>query len=260
MQYKPLKKFGQNFLIQPAIAQKIVNALNISHEDQVIEIGPGTGILTECIIQKYPAEFHAVEIDRNLAAELTRKFTDNIRILESDFLKLNLSDVISAKYKTKIIGNIPYNITSPILFKLLEHHRVIECAVFMMQKEVAKRIVADKGTKDYGILSVMMRTYANVNYLFEVNRKNFRPIPKVDSAIVKFIFLNEIEGIENLKLYKQIVRHVFNFRRKMLRNSLSRIFAQSIVTSLDNFDLTQRPEQLSVDELKLLANKVNQII
>lgn len=260
MQHRALKKFGQNFLTQPAIAQKIVDALHISEEDQVIEIGPGKGILTRLINEKNPALFHAIEIDKTLAGSLRELYNDQPKIIEQDFLQINLSDLIDPKLKTKVIGNIPYNITSPILFKLIDHFEEIDCTVLMMQKEVAKRISAKVGTKDYGILSVLQQSFADVEYLFEVKNKNFNPVPKVDSAIVKLTYFQAVEGVKNLQLYRTIVRGVFNYRRKMLRNSLSRIFDQSIVTLLIQFDLTRRPEQLTIQDFKHLANTIDPLI
>ncbi len=258
--YKPLKKFGQNFLTQPAIAHNIVKALNISSDDTIIEIGPGPGVLTKNIISLKPQKYFAVEIDRRWAEELSTQFKNQISIQNVDFLQWDLSPILKENQKVKIIGNIPYNITSPILFKLLDHYSELETAVVMMQKEVAKRIVSGSGTKDYGILSILIQTFADVEYLFEVGRKNFNPVPKVDSAVLKINFLDKVMGIENFKLYRQIVRGTFNYRRKMLRNSLGRIFDQTIVSSLDEFDLTLRPEQLTIERFKQLSNTVNQLI
>ena len=140
MQHRPLKKFGQNFLTQPAIAQKIVDALQITGEDQIIEIGPGKGILTDLIVEKQPAIFTAIEIDRNLAKEITTKYHDHLTLIEQDFLQLNLSEIFSPERKAKIVGNIPYNITSPILFKLIDHFREINCVVLMMQKDCIRAL------------------------------------------------------------------------------------------------------------------------
>lgn len=260
MHHKPLKKFGQNFLTQPAIAEKIVNTLHISDKDQIIEIGPGKGILTDHIAVKHPAAFTAIEIDINLAKKLEKKFSGFVNIVEKDILEINLSELFLPGKKTKVIGNIPYNITSPIIFKLIDHYSEIDCAVLMMQKEVAKRIVASTGTKDYGILSVILQTYCKPEYLFDVGNKNFNPVPKVDSAVIKLNFIHNVKGVDNIELFRRIVRGVFNTRRKMIRNSLTRIFDQSIVTSLNNFDLTKRPEQLSVDNFKKLANTINKMI
>jgi len=259
MHHKPLKKFGQNFLTQPLIAEKIIQAININSTDHILEIGPGTGILTSIIINKRPARFTAVEIDRNLAGQLHEKYPDRLNLLQEDFLNIDLSG-LSSPGKLKIIGNIPYNITSPILFKMIDHFKEIGSAVLMMQKEVAKRIVAEKSTKDYGILSVILQTFASVDYLFEVGRNNFSPVPGVDSAVVRMNFIHQITDVDNMELYRKIVRAVFNYRRKMLRNSLIRIFGQSIVTSLYNFDLTRRPEEFSISDFKKLANSINKMI
>jgi len=216
-------------------------------------------IVSENIIVQRPEKYFAVEIDKRLAAELSSKYNDQIIIFNTDFLDWDMVSIFEEHKKVKVIGNIPYNITSPILFKLIDHFEKIDCAVVMMQKEVAKRIASSSGTKEYGILSILIQTFAEVDYLFEVSRTNFKPEPKVDSAVVKFSFRNKIEGIDNLKLYRQIVRGTFNYRRKMLRNSLGRIFDQTIVSSLDDFDLTRRPEQLTIDEFKQLSNAVNKI-
>jgi 16S rRNA (adenine1518-N6/adenine1519-N6)-dimethyltransferase len=259
LKHRPLKRFGQNFLIQPTVADKIISVLNISAGDCVIEIGPGTGVLTEGIIHKSPAKYFAIEIDRNLAAFLREKFIDKVTIFEQDFLEWDFS-VVSTCDSVKVIGNIPYNITSPILFRLTDYHSKLDSAVIMMQKEVAKRVAAFPGNKDYGILSIMMQTYADITYLFEIAAANFKPMPQVDSAVVKFNFIRQPEGIDNPDLFKRIVRSVFNNRRKMLRNTLSRIFPKTVVSSLSLFDLTKRPEELSLSDFKALANKVNSLL
>ncbi|KAA3615084.1 MAG: ribosomal RNA small subunit methyltransferase A [Calditrichaeota bacterium] len=257
--HKPLKKFGQNFLTQPAIARNIVKALQINNQDTIIEIGPGPGVLSEIIISQKPKNYFAIEIDKRWAHDLSTRFGNEIVILNVDFLEWDFTSIIEEKKNIKIIGNIPYNITSPILFKLLDHFSKLDCAVVMMQKEVAKRIVSEPGIKDFGILSILTQTFAQVEWLFEVGRKNFKPEPKVDSAVVKFNFFDRTDGIDNLKLFKQTVRGTFNYRRKMLRNSLGRIFDQTIVSSLDNYDLTRRPEQLTIAEFKELSNTINRM-
>jgi len=258
--HKPLKKFGQNFLTQPTIAFNIVKALSINNKDLVIEIGPGPGVLCETIISLKPQKYYAIEIDRRWAEDLSAKYADQISILNADFLEMDLQPFFGENKNVKVIGNIPYNITSPILFKLLDHFSELDSAVVMMQKEVAKRITSNSGTKEYGILSILMQTFADVEYLFDVGRKNFKPEPKVDSAVVKFNFFDNVEGIENLELFRKTVRGTFNYRRKMLRNSLGRIFDQTIVSSLDDYDLTRRPEQLTIDGFKQLSNTINQLV
>ncbi len=257
---KPLKKFGQNFLTNPHYQQKIVAALDIQSSDNILEIGPGKGALTEIIVHAACHRFCAVEIDRRWCEELRQKFGSEIEIIEDDFLNLDLiSCCREADKKLKIIGNIPYNITSPILFKLIDNFRIVKTAVLMTQKEVAQRIAAPPGNKAYGILSVISQTYGEVEFLFNVKRGNFFPVPSVDSAVLRINFFEKLCGIENVDLFRQLVRGVFNYRRKMLRNSLSRIFDNGIVNSLNSVSLEARPESLSVQDFKNLANEINSI-
>lgn len=260
MQHIPLKKFGQNFLTQPAIAYKIVDALQISQSDTVIEIGPGPGTLTGFILEKKPRSFIAVEVDPRWAEHLKKEFGKSVQVIAEDFLKTDLLPFFSDDTSTKIIGNIPYNITSPILFKLLDYFPRINTSVLMMQREVARRIASNPGSKEWGILSVLMQTFADVKLMFDVSHKNFRPAPKVDSSVLRFDYFKQISDIDNPALYKKIIRTAFNYRRKMLRNSLSRMFDQSIVSSIDFIDLSRRPEQLSISEFKQLSNKINQVL
>jgi 16S rRNA (adenine1518-N6/adenine1519-N6)-dimethyltransferase len=258
---RPKKRFSQNFLQNPHYQKKIVDALNIDSDDTIIEIGPGQGALTQQIITANPAHYYAIEIDTNLANELKNHFKDDITILQQDFLEFNFTSIpeLNAK-KIKIIGNVPYHITSPILFKLIDNYKNINIAVLMIQKEVARRVTACHGNKEYGILSVISQTYSEVEYLFEVKRGNFFPAPDVDSAVIRLNFNNEITGIEDEPLFRKLVRTTFNYRRKMLRNSLCRIFDKSVVYSILSDYLDRRPEQLSVDDFKILSNSLNQVL
>ncbi len=251
---RPLKRLGQNFLTSVHIQKKIVAALEITPADVVLEIGPGKGALSEHIIAGKPKAFYAVEVDRRWCDHLDERFAGRIAILNEDFLELDLKRFGA---RLKIIGNIPYNITSPIFFKLVEEHAIIHSAVLMVQKEVARRLTAPPGGKDYGILSVVAQSYAAVRYLFEVRRGNFFPRPEVDSAVIRLVFHKTLDGADNAELFRRIVRHCFNYRRKMLRNSLSRIFDKSIVYSLTAIDLNLRPEQLTVQDFKELSNELN---
>ncbi|HES58925.1 MAG TPA: ribosomal RNA small subunit methyltransferase A [Caldithrix sp.] len=257
---RPKKRFSQNFLQNPHYQKKIVDALEIKPDDIVIEIGPGQGAITQHIIKAKPRQYYAIEIDTTLAEKLTAKFPDQIKIITQDFLEFEFNSIAeSADSKLKIIGNLPYHITSPILFKLIENYTIIGRAVLMIQKEVAKRISAAHDNKEYGILSVISQVYAQVEYLFEVKRGNFYPVPAVDSAVIQLTFYNELEGIENESLFRKIVRETFNYRRKMLRNSLGRIFDKTVVYSISSDYLGRRPEQLSVNEFKTLSNLLNQV-
>jgi len=257
---RPLKRFGQNFLTSPALQKKIVSALNITPQDFIVEIGPGKGALSQYIMAAKPRRLWAVEIDRRWTGFLQERLSGPVSIIESDFLTVDLNKLFTqADRRLKIIGNIPYNITSPILFKLIDAFQILDCAVLMTQKEVARRITARPATKDYGILSVISQTYARSDFLFTVKSGNFFPLPKVDSAVVRLKFYNQLSQIEDARLFRNLVRQVFNYRRKMLRNSLSRIFPKSVVNSLNPSYLKARPEDLSVETFKQLSNEIYQI-
>jgi len=258
---KPKKRFSQNFLQNTYYQKKIVEALEISSNDTVLEIGPGCGALTNHIINAQPKKYYAIEIDTKLADELSSRFENEIKILQQDFLEFDFSSIPELERQYfKIISNLPYHITSPILFKLIDNYYKMKCAVLMIQKEVALRLSANHGNKDYGILSVICQTYSKASYLFEVKRGNFYPKPDVDSAVIKLDFFEQPQGIDNETLFRKVVRQSFNYRRKMLKNSLYRIFDKSIVYSISSDYLDRRPEQLTVDDFKILSNSLNQVL
>ncbi|MBN2423738.1 MAG: ribosomal RNA small subunit methyltransferase A [Calditrichaceae bacterium] len=257
----PLKRFGQNFLQNPYLQEKIVEALRIQTNDHILEIGPGHGALCPHIIRQNPAKYYAVEIDTRLIRALQDKYSEKMQLIHGDFMQVDLKSVFQAETDTnKIIGNIPYNITTPILFRILDNYQIINIAVLMVQKEVAERIASRPGTKDYGIPSVVAQTYGKVEYLFDVERINFKPAPNVDSAVIRISLNKEITAIQNHDLFRQIVRQVFNYRRKMIRNSLYRIFDKRIVYSLKSVNLNDRPEQIDVEGFINLSNELNERI
>ena len=253
---RPLKKFSQNFLTNPFYQRKIIDSLHIVSTDIVLEIGPGKGALTQHIIDARPRRIIAVEIDERWVNLLNEKFGDSIEIIRQDILKIDLNSLINKAQRIKVVGNLPYHITSPILFHLIDSFHLIERAVLMMQKEVAQRLSAKPNSKDYGILSVITQAYAQVEYLLEIKRGNFFPVPNVDSAVVALNFYKEISDLADPILFRKIVRGTFNFRRKTLKNSLSRIFDKAFVNSLDETTLAKRPEQLTVEEFKQLTNQL----
>ncbi len=258
---RPLKRFSQNFLTDPVIQEKITNALKIQNADSVLEIGPGKGALTQHIIQKKPAHFWAVEIDTRWAAYLKETFGSKIDVIQRDFLTVSLDELHpKAGAKLKTIGNLPYHITSPILFHLIDNYNLLDSSVLMVQKEVARRITAEPGNKDYGILSVVCQACAKTEYLFEVKPGSFFPAPAVDSAVFKLSFYDHIDGLHNETLFRKIVRSVFNTRRKMLRGSLGRNFSKSIVYSLSPDMLRRRPEELFVQEFIALTNEIDYLL
>ena len=255
---RPLKKFSQNFLTNPQIQEKIVNALQIGSNDAVMEVGPGKGALSVHISTKGPKHFWGIEIDRRWAQLLEEQMGGKIEVVQEDFLNIDLQDFQArANARLKVIGNLPYNITSPILFQLIDQYQHVDSAVLMVQKEVAKRIVAGPGSKEYGILSVVCQTYAQAEYLFDVKPGNFFPKPTVTSGVFKLLFNQTVGDIKDESLFRNIVRQTFNTRRKMLRTSLVRNFDKSIVYSLESVDLNNRPEQLSVQDFIRLANEVH---
>ena len=255
---RPLKKFGQNFLTNQHIAEKIVDTLEIKTNDSIIEIGPGKGVLTKIISGKDLNQLIAIEVDSRLINDLDilNAENPNVKIIQNDFMKIDLKDFVGPDAKIKIIGNIPYHLTSSILFKLFENFQLISRVVLMIQKEVANRIVSDPGNKEYGILSVLTGLHGSVKKEFEVKKANFYPIPKVDSALISIDFYSGLEGLYEYDLFLYLVKGCFQTRRKMLQNSLKRIFGEEITKSINSMDLQKRPEELSVQEFISLSNEI----
>lgn len=254
---------SQNFLTDKNIARKIVNALTVPGEVPVVEIGPGKGILTELLVQR-PSLVVAVELDSRLAGELPERLGNppNLELIPGDILKISLEELARSHSSTKlgVIGNLPYHVTSPILFKLIEESAFLQEAVIMVQKEVAERLVAAPGSKQYGILSVQVQYFSRVEYLFTVPASVFRPRPRVDSAVVRLEFrpAEEREAHDEV-LFRRIVRACFAQRRKMMRNTLSNLFSSTIL-GRTKFDFSRRPENLSVAEFVELSNTIHQLL
>lgn len=254
--YKPKKFLGQNFLTDVNIAKKIVSAFELGSDDIILEIGPGYGSLSKHIAGK-SNKYYAVEIDRGCINSLKKTLGNQIMIFEKDFLELDFEkDLGLFTKKIKIAGNIPYHITSAILFKLFDNFDKIDFAVLMMQKEVALRLVAKPETKQYGILSVQTNYFTNPELLFTVSPGAFFPKPRVNSAVVKLKFIKRIP-FENETLFRSVVRESFGKRRKTLRNSLKQLFdVNKINPEGIEFDLSRRPESLSLNEFIFLSNEI----
>ncbi|MCR4418082.1 MAG: 16S rRNA (adenine(1518)-N(6)/adenine(1519)-N(6))-dimethyltransferase RsmA [Ignavibacteria bacterium] len=253
---KAKKKLGQHFLVDKNIIRKIVEAFSPKKSDLILEIGPGRGALTEELI-KYSQNIILVEIDSELIQELNQKFPD-LKIINKDILECDFkSEFFENKYR--IIGNLPYYITSQILIKIFDNYAYINDAFIMVQKEVAQRIVASKGKKDYGILSVFAQFYSEPEILFNVSRNCFYPKPEVDSSIIQMTikpkqYLNDLEE----KVFRRLVRTAFNQRRKTLKNSLQNLFDENEVEIKNKFfalqfDFSKRAEELSLDDFIYLA-------
>ena len=242
----PKKHLGQHFLTDLNIASKIVEQLTLpGGVTNVLEIGPGMGVLTQYLLEHKEYQTTVIEIDRESVAYLQSHFPalEN-RILSADFLKLNLTDLFPGKFA--IIGNFPYNISSQIFFKVLAHRNQVVEVVGMLQKEVAERIAAPPGSKTYGILSVLLQAYYKITYNFTVHENVFNPPPKVKSAVISLV-RNEVEKLPcDENLFFTVVKQSFGTRRKTLRNCLKSFAAPAEVSSLPIFD--KRAEQLSVED------------
>ncbi|HOV70627.1 MAG TPA: 16S rRNA (adenine(1518)-N(6)/adenine(1519)-N(6))-dimethyltransferase RsmA [Dysgonamonadaceae bacterium] len=249
---KPKKNLGQHFLKDTEIAKHIAETLDGFPLLPVLEVGPGTGMLTRYLIEK-GRNLTVVEIDRQSTAYLREHFPElKNKIIENDFLKLDLGKLYNNSAFC-LIGNYPYNISSQIFFKVLDNKNIIPCCAGMIQKDVAERIIAPPGNKTYGILSVLLQTWYNIEYLFTVGEQAFIPPPKVKSAVVR-LTRNKREKLDcNEKLFKSVVKTGFNQRRKMLRNSLKSLLPDESRMPDDPL-LNQRPEQLSIAQFEELTN------
>jgi 16S rRNA (adenine1518-N6/adenine1519-N6)-dimethyltransferase len=248
---KAKKHLGQHFLKDDNIARKIVASLN--DRRHILEIGPGTGILTQHLLQIDNSDLKVIEIDKESVEYLDRQFPLlKERIIYADFLHADLKGIFDGPYS--IIGNFPYNISSQILFRVLEERDRIHEVVGMFQKEVASRIASRPGNKEYGILSVLLQAYYTIEYLFTVNENVFVPPPKVKSAVIR-LARNEVKKLDcDEKLFFRIIKTAFNQRRKMLRNALS-AFQFEENKEIKEL-LTKRAEQLNVGDFVFLTSFV----
>ena len=255
---KPKKNLGQHFLTDLDIARRIADTVDTCPGIPVLEIGPGMGVLTQYLVKK-PREVKAVEIDAESVRYLHEHFpTLRDRVIGEDFLRMNLAEVFDGR-PFVLTGNYPYDISSQIFFKMLDFKDLIPCCTGMIQREVALRMASAPGNRDYGILSVMMQAWYDVEYLFTVDEGVFNPPPKVKSAVIRMTR----NGVSDLgcdeKLFKRVVKAVFNQRRKMLRVSLRQLFAGTPASPefYQQDGMTRRPEQLSVAEFIDLTNIVD---
>ena len=276
---RPKKQLGQNFLVNPEALDIILEAGELTDTDTVIEIGAGLGCLTE-VLARRAKRVIAVEVDELLYTALAARFgvtcgfpklaiqksTDSrVQLLNADILKLELDSLLCHDTKTastifKVIANLPYSITTPILWKLLDHHKQIHSCVLMMQREVAERIVAEPGGKDYGALTVGVAYRTDATLIATLSPENFYPAPKVDSALLKLTMReNPKVTVENEEFFFKVVRTAFRTRRKMLKNTLVRsrlASAKVLETAFEELGIApeRRPETLDITEFAALAN------
>ena len=261
-QVRPKKNLGQHFLTDLNIAKRIADTVDACPDIPVLEIGPGMGVLTQFLVEK-PRKVKAVEIDDESVRYLNEKFPklrDNI--IGDDFLKMDLRQVFDGKTFV-LTGNYPYDISSQIFFKMLDNKELIPCCTGMIQREVALRIASKPGSRQYGILSVMIQAWYDTEYLFTVDEDVFNPPPKVKSAVIRMTR----NGVQDLgcdeTLFKRVVKTVFNQRRKMLRVSLKPLFNKETMPSPEFFAndmMTKRPEQLAVADFVELTNRVASVM
>jgi 16S rRNA (adenine1518-N6/adenine1519-N6)-dimethyltransferase len=263
---RPKKQLGQNFLVNPEVLKIILEAGELSDADTVIEIGAGLGCLTDVVTQ-HAKHVIAIEVDELLHNVLVSQFLTNprVQLLNADILKLELNSLLldgtgTAPTTFKVIANLPYSITTPILWKLLDQHKQIHSCVLMMQKEVAERIVAGPGGKDYGALTIGVAYYAEATLIATLSPENFYPAPKVDSALLKLTMREKPKvAVEDEELFFKVVRTAFRTRRKMLKNALVRgRFApdEVLTTAFEELGIApeRRAETLDITEFAALAN------
>ena len=247
MKIKAKKSLGQNFLIDKNIIKSIVNVGDIKKNNVILEVGPGTGNLTEYILKKNPKKIFVIEKDSNLVNLLNGKFSDKINILNKDILKFDLNNI--SKEKIIIFGNLPYNISTKILTQWITIHEKFKCykkLILMFQKEVADRILAKTNSRNYGRLSIISNWRLNIKKEFNISPQCFFPKPKVDSTLLSFVPKKEFYYIKNPENLEKITRIFFNQRRKMIKNPLKQIFEnpEKVATNF-KLNVNLRPQNLS---------------
>jgi 16S rRNA (adenine1518-N6/adenine1519-N6)-dimethyltransferase len=267
-QVRPKKNLGQHFLTDLSIAKRIADTVDSPYADiPVLEVGPGMGVMTQYLVEK-PRPLKVVEIDRESVLYLNENFPKlRENILGADFLRMDLQQVFDGQ-QFVLTGNYPYDISSQIFFKMLDNRDLIPCCTGMIQHEVAVRMAAKPGNKQYGILSVLIQAWYDVEYLFTVEPSVFNPPPKVQSAVIRMT-RNEVRQLGcDEQLFKRIVKTVFNQRRKMLRVSLKQLLPAEALSVLSDvlsgessqLSLTLRPEQLTIPQFVVLTNEVDKLL
>ncbi len=255
--HTPRKRFGQNFLHDQSVIDRIIDCIDPRPEDHIVEIGPGKGALTRQLVTKC-GRLDTIELDRDLADYLARSLQQetNFHPHQGDALKFNLSDISDKHHSLRVVGNLPYNISTPVIFHLLKQQELISDMTFMLQLEVVNRLAAKRNDRNYGRLGLMAQYYCSVEHLFNVPSAAFTPKPKVSSAIVRLIPHDHPPvSVKDVKELENVIRTAFTQRRKTLKNSLRNLITEPELQQLP-LDLSLRPENLELAEFALIADAI----
>ena len=256
--HNPRKRFGQHFLHDKSIIQRIITSFAPETDQHIVEIGPGKGALTLPLLQ-FQCQFDVIELDRDLIAFFEKRENEHFRVHQADVLKFDFNTLVINK-KLRIIGNLPYNISTPLLFYLVLYADKIQDMTFMLQKEVVDRMVALPSTSNYGRLSVMLQYFCQIKKLFDVSANAFTPPPKVESSIVQLIpHRTPPVTVLNQKNFSKIVALAFSQRRKMLRNTLKTVFSSKAIEAV-GVNPQARAETLTLEDFARLANSLDSIL
>ncbi len=267
---KAKRRFGQNFLVKSQYCDRIAASVKPTPEETILEIGPGYGALTELLVES-GSQIVAIEVDRDLIAPLTVSFANraNFKLIEADALKVDFCQIIAPASTARVVANLPYNISTPILQRLIEHRRCVTEMTLMLQREVVERITATPGGKEYGFLSVLVQLYCEAEHLFDVPPSAFRPVPKVVSSIVRLkVRPQTAAAVGDENLFIELTKTLFAQRRKTIHNNLRAGWirlglasAEQIKPVLDSAELDpqRRAETLTIAELARLTDKIQQL-
>lgn len=254
MTHRPRKRFGQNFLVDQAVIQRIISAIRLKPDQHIVEIGPGKGALTALIADKVD-RFDLIELDKDLVPCLEEKFKrPGLNIYQADALKFDLRTLLDDERQIRLIGNLPYNISTPLLFHIIKYRSIVEDMHFMLQKEVVQRLTSDVNSSHYGRLGIMVQYYCKTEALFDVLPESFQPKPKVTSSIIRIKPHQTLPFLcKDVAILADLVRDAFNMRRKTIRNSMKKIITTIELEQLEiNPDL--RPESVSIELFVKIAN------
>lgn len=258
MKHNFKKKYGQNFLQNDLILDKISDSFNVLKDSIIVEVGAGSGVLTKRLITKNVPVI-SFEIDESLKVYLDKLQSDNLTIVYKDFLSIQLNQYLKDYKSIYFVANVPYYITTPIINKFIEENIVPDVMVMMVQKEVAERLSASVGTSDYGAISAILNYFYVIEYLFTVSRDDFYPVPNVDSAVIKFTKRKELLELKDFNIYKKLINDAFKYKRKNLNNNLKGYDLNLIneVLKKYNLDLQKRAEDVPYYVFLEISNKLN---